>query len=63
MILIIIIIIIITIIIIIIIIIIIKVWPWSYGSWIYNYLCSRMGYHRWCCGFDSNTKRGVQHYV
>jgi len=34
-------------------------WPWSYGSWIYNYLCN----HHWCCEFESRSGRGVQHYV
>ena len=28
-------------------------WPWSYGSWIYNYLCNQ------CL----SPGRGVQHYV
>jgi hypothetical protein len=30
----------------------------SYGSWIYNYLCNH-----WCCEFESQSGRGVQHYV
>jgi len=37
-------------------------WPWSYGSWIYNYLCNRCLSH-WCCEFDSHSGRGVKHYV
>jgi len=37
-------------------------WPWSYGSWIYNYLCIS-AYHHWCCEFKSRSGRGVQHYV
>jgi len=35
-------------------------WPWSYGSWIYNYLYSQ------CLSplkFESRSGRGVQHYV
>ena len=32
-------------------------WLWSYGSWIYNYLCNH-----WCCEFESRLGRGVQHY-
>jgi len=35
-------------------------WPWSYGSRIYNYLCT---YHHWCCEFKSRSGCGVQHYV
>ena len=35
-------------------------WPWLYGSWIYNYLCNQC---LWCCGFESRSGRGVQHYV
>ena len=27
-------------------------WPWSYGSWIYNYLCNQCLSH-WCCEFES----------
>ena len=26
-------------------------WPWSYGSWIYNYLYATCAYHYWCCEF------------
>jgi len=26
-------------------------WPWSYGSWIYNYL-----YKHWCCEFESRIR-------
>jgi hypothetical protein len=37
-------------------------WPWSYGSWIYNY-ASISAYHHWCCEFESRSGRGVQHYV
>ena len=37
-------------------------WPWSYGSWIYNYLCNS-AYHHWCCEFESWSGRGVQHYM
>jgi hypothetical protein len=33
-------------------------WPWSYGSWIYNYLCNQ-----WCCEFESRSGPGVQYYV
>ena len=33
-------------------------WPWSYDSWIYNYLCNQ-----WCCELESRKRRGVQHYV
>ena len=29
---------------------------WSYGSWIYNFLCNQC-LHHWCCG------RGAQRYV
>ena len=38
-------------------------WPWSYGSWIYNYLYAIITYHHWCCEFESRSERGVQHYV
>ena len=28
---------------------------WSYGSWIYNYLCSQFLHHwSWCCEFESH---------
>ena len=37
-------------------------WPWSYGSWIYNYLCNQC-HHHWCCEMESRSGRGVQHYV
>ena len=37
-------------------------WSWSYGSWIYNYLCNQCLYH-WCCVFESRSVRGVQHYM
>jgi hypothetical protein len=26
-------------------------WPWSYGSWIYNYICNQC-HHHWCCEFE-----------
>jgi hypothetical protein len=37
-------------------------WQWSYGSWIYNYLCNQ------CLSplmleFESRSRWGVQHYV
>jgi len=38
-------------------------WPWSYGSWIYNYLCVISAYHHWCCELESRSRRGVQHYL
>ena len=38
-------------------------WPWSYGSWIYNYLYATSVYYHWCCEFESQSGRGVQHYV
>ena len=41
-------------------------WPWSYGSWIYNYLCNWCLLpliSLWCCNFESSSGRGVQHYV
>jgi len=38
-------------------------WPWSYGSWIYNYLCNQCIYHHWCCEFKSRSRWGVQNYV
>jgi len=37
-------------------------WPWSYGSWNYNYL-STSAYHHWCCEYESRLGRGVQRYV
>ena len=33
-------------------------WPWSYDSWIFNYLCNQ-----WCCEFESRKRRGVQHHA
>ena len=36
---------------------------WAYGSWIYNYLYAISAYHHWCCGLESLSGRGVQHYV
>jgi hypothetical protein len=35
-------------------------WPWFYGSWIYNAISA---YHHWCGEFESRSGRGVQHYV
>ena len=32
-------------------------WSWSYGSWIYNYLCNH--YHHKSCEFDSCSWWGV----
>ena len=32
-------------------------WSWSYGSWIYNYLCNH--HHHKSCEFDSCSWRGV----
>jgi len=31
-----------------------SLWPWSYGSWIYNYLCNQ---------FESRLGRGVIQFV
>jgi hypothetical protein len=36
-------------------------WPWSYGSWIYNYPCNQCLSP--CCEFDYRSGRGVHHYV
>ena len=32
---------------------------WSYGSWIYNYLCNQCAYHYESCDFESRSWRGV----
>jgi hypothetical protein len=32
-------------------------WPWSYGSWIYNYLCNQ------CLSMRILIRASVQHYV
>ena len=39
-------------------------WPWSHGSWIYNYKCTYTisAYHHWS-EFESRSGRSVQHYV
>ena len=37
--------------------------PWSYGSWIYNTIYAISAYHHWCYEFQSQSGRGVQHYV
>jgi hypothetical protein len=33
-------------------------WSWSYGSWIYNYLCNQCLYH-WNCEFEPCSWRSV----
>ena len=33
-------------------------WSWSYGSWIYNYLCTS-AYHQKLCDFEARSRRGV----
>jgi len=38
-------------------------WPWSYGSWIYNYICNQCLSPLRCCEFESRSGRSVQHYV
>jgi len=30
-------------------------WPWSYGSWIYNYAYAIGVYNHWCCEFESRS--------
>ena len=35
----------------------------SYGSYIYNFLYAICAYHHWCCELESQSGRGVQHYV
>jgi hypothetical protein len=37
-------------------------WPWSYGSWIYNYLCNQC-LSPVICEYESRWGRGVQHYM
>ena len=39
-----------------------SLWPWSFSSWIYNYLWNQCLTH-WCCEFESQSGRGVHHYV
>jgi len=38
-------------------------WPWSYMVVWFTTTYAIGTYHHWCCGFDSRSGRGVQHYV